>query len=325
MNNDNMNPLTEAQGAGHENCAAILEIETQSGVPRASFVGVIKDAPGCATMIANTLSQQAIHEVNVLLEETTGLGSDLLVSFDQLDVSLGSAAYPYVQPPALEGLRKAIEQRGKTMVVNSAYRTLAQQSLLFDWWRDGVCNFQAVAPPGSSYHQAGLAIDIQNPEGWRNALENHGWQWFGAGDRPHFTYRGSDAVDAVNINGISIDIRDTATLAFQRLWNRNHPEDTILEDGQYGTNTERRLKKSPANGFSLAPWDQKPRVLRLSVPRMEGSDVERVQTTIEAADIAVDVDGVFGPGTEAAIKEFQEKNNLVVNGIVDHKMLGTLA
>ena len=163
-NKEEFSPTAEAQEHDHENCHAIYEVEENSPVPRASFVGPIQNAPGCATMVANTLSQQSIHEVNVLLEESTGGSLDFLVSFDSLNVSLGSAAYPYVQPPALDALRRAIDERGITMQVNSAYRTLAQQHLLFKWWNfgRGSCGFQKVAPPGASYHQAGLAIDIQD-------------------------------------------------------------------------------------------------------------------------------------------------------------------
>jgi MYXO-CTERM domain-containing protein len=38
--------------------------------------------------------------------------------------------------------------------------------------------------------------------------------------------------------------------AFQRLWNRNHPEDVIPEDGVYGTETEKRVARSPVGGFA---------------------------------------------------------------------------
>lgn len=302
----------------HENCLAIYEVEENSPIPRASFVGRIGDAPGCATMIANALSQQSIHEVNLLLEEATGQASDLLVSFDSLNVSLGRAAYPYVQPPALDALRKAIDARGQTMRVNSAYRTLAQQHLLYRWWNFGAgrCNFQAVAPPGSSFHQAGLAIDIEDVDAWRPYLERNDWQWYGSGDYPHFTYVGSGRVLSINVNGRAFDIRNTATLAFQRLWNRNHPNDVIAEDGTWGGNTKSKLNLSPAYGFDQAPWDSKPRVLRLSTPRLEGSDVEQLQQRLKEAGIELAVDGVFGVGTDTAVRAYQEKQAMPSNGVV---------
>jgi hypothetical protein len=40
-------------------------------------------------------------------------------------------------------------------------------------------------------------------------------------------------------------------LAFQKLWNRNHQEDAISEDGRYSPATEQRLKKAPPGGFPL--------------------------------------------------------------------------
>lgn len=325
MSEENINSLAADQESEHENCDVINEVEENSPIPRASFAGSIQNAPGCATMVANTLSQQAIHEVNVLLEESTGSHSDLLVSFDTLNVSLGSAAYPYLQPPAVEALRKAIDDRGTTMSVNSAYRTLAQQFLLYNWWTGGACNFQAVATPGGSYHQAGLAIDINDHLGWKPHLERYGWTWFGNGDKPHFTYVGNDRVQSVTINGRNIDIRNTATLAFQRLWNRNNPSEQIDEDGTYGPTTESKLKASPANGFPIAPWDQKPRLLRLSTPRLEGSDVERLQAALKDVGITVDADGVFGPDTEKAVKDYQEKKALKVDGIVGPQTLSAIA
>ncbi len=323
MSEESLETLNNDLDSEHENCGVINELEESS--PRGSFAGSIKDAPGCGTMVANALSQQSIHEVNILLEEATGSKSDLLVSFDTLNVSLGSAAYPYLQPPALEALEKAISDRRATMVVNSAYRALAQQFLLYNWWTNGVCDFQAVAQPGASYHQAGLALDIEDPDGWRPHLERHGWQWFGPGDYPHFTYVGSGGVASVTIKGKTIDIRNTATLAFQRLWNRNNSGVQIAEDGDYGPNTESKLKVSPANGFKIAPWDKKPRLLRLSQPRMEGSDVERLQTALKKAGITVAVDGEFGPGTDKAVKEFQAKKTLTADGIVGPKTLAAMA
>lgn len=317
MSEESLNLTNDLHAAEHENCGAINELEEIS--PRASFVGLIKDAPGCATMVANALSQQAIHEVNVLLEEATGSQSELLVSFDTLNVSLGSAAYPYVQPPALEALKNAINDRGQTMVVNSAYRTLAQQFLLYNWWTGGACHFQAVARPGASNHQAGLAIDINDHLGWRPHLERYGWQWFGPGDKPHFTYVGNGRVSSVQLNGKTIDIRNTATLAFQRLWNRNNSSEKIAEDGDFGPTTQSKLRASPANGFKVAPWDKKPRLLRLCKPLLEGSDVEKLQTAL-----GVTSDGVFGEGTKASVEKFQKDNGLKVDGIVGPNTLKVL-
>jgi hypothetical protein len=42
-------------------------------------------------------------------------------------------------------------------------------------------------------------------------------------------------------------------LAFQILWNKNHPTDTLTADGRYTPATEQRLKKAPAEGFPIGP------------------------------------------------------------------------
>lgn len=326
MSEENFELPNDDHDSVHENCGVINEIEASSS-PRGSFAGSIEAAPGYATMVANALSQQLIHEVNVLLEEATGSKSNLLVSFDTLikEVSLGDAAYPYLQSPACEALQKAINDRGEPMVVNSAYRTLAQQFLLYNWWTSGGSPFQTVAPPGASNHQAGLAIDIEDHDGWRSSLEKYGWKWFGPGDKPHFTYVGGGQVGSVAVSGRTINISNTATLTFQRLWNQNNPGAQIVEDGEYGSNTESKLRVSPANGFKNAPWDKLPRLLRLSQPRMEGSDVERLQTALKKAGIAVDVDGEFGPGTDKAVKELQQQKKLIADGIVGPTTLSAIA
>ncbi len=278
-----------------ERCNDINQGEARSGT-RASFNGPLQDAPGCSTEIVNGLSQQLIHQMNLIVP-------DALVSFDDLNVDLGDAAYPYLQPSAKQALQLAIQDRGEKMVVNSAYRTIAQQLLLYTWGSG--CGYSVVAPPGESNHQSGLAIDIEDYHGWRPYLEAYGWQWLGDFDPPHFDYVGGD----------TRDIRGTAMLAIQKLWNKNHSNDTVWEDGDYGPETESVLMRSPAMGFDRAPWDEKPRVLKLSRPFMEGSDVKKLQESLKKAGITVSVDSVFGAGTDKAVKEFQQKKGLVADGI----------
>ncbi|HVY47242.1 MAG TPA: M15 family metallopeptidase, partial [Minicystis sp.] len=97
------------------------------------------------------------------------------------------------------------------------------------------------ATPGNSNHESGLAFDVEEYTTWKSALEAHGFAWFGSSDPVHYDYAGQGAVDH----------RGTDVLAFQQLWNKNHPGDTIAEDGQYGPATEARLQQSPAGGFPV--------------------------------------------------------------------------
>jgi N-acetylmuramoyl-L-alanine amidase len=287
-----------------EPCLEIHNREVNSPTPRASFNGLLKKAPGDSTSVANGLSQQLIHQINLIL-------SDALVSCDDLNVEPGDAAFALLQPPAKEALQKAIESRGIPMTINSAYRTIAQQLLLFNWLN----GTSPVAPPGRSNHQSGLALDIDDPRGWEPFLIRHNWQPL-AGDPPHFDY----------VGGGTRDIRSTAILAFQKIWNKNHPNERINEDGNWGPQTESCLNHSPAIGFDIAPWDDKPRILRLSKPLMEGSDVRKLQEKLQAAGFAITVaDGVFGSKTDIAVKEFQKQKNLTADGLVGPKTLQLIA
>jgi N-acetylmuramoyl-L-alanine amidase len=111
-------------------------------------------------------------------------------------------------------------------------------------------------------------------------------------------------------------LRSTTILAFQKLWNKNHPNSKIDEDGKFGPNTEAALNKSPSMGFAIAPWTDKPRALRLSRPLMEGADVRQLQEKLKTGGFDVKfADGIFGPGTDKAVKEFQAKKGLLVDGI----------
>ena len=58
---------------------------------------------------------------------------------------------------------------------------------------------------------------------------------------------------------------------------------------------------------------------------MEGSDVLKLQEALKKAGFAVSTDGVFGPGTDKAVKEFQQKKSLTADGIVGAKTLALMA
>lgn len=56
--------------------------------------------------------------------------------------------------------------------------------------------------------------------------------------------------------------------------------------------------------------------LLLRKPPLKGPDVEAVQRALVTAGISLKVDGVFGKGTEAAVRRFQESRGLKGDGIV---------
>ncbi|MBD0346280.1 MAG: peptidoglycan-binding protein [Coleofasciculus sp. Co-bin14] len=249
----------------------------------------------CSTALVKELSLQVIDEMNLLIP-------NVLVSFDDLDVSGNDATVNFfLQPKAKDALRRAINRRGVTLRLNSAYRTVVQQHILFSW-RGSSC-VGIAATPGKSNHEDGLAIDIPDFAAWKSALEAEGWQHFGDGDPVHFTFMGG---------GVRDDIGDIGVEAFQILWNKQNPADQIEVGTGYGPQTAARLDRSPANGFSIA------RLLKLLAPPIEGEDVRKVQQALVAKGLleAAQVNGVYNEATKLAVEIFQKREGLAVDGQV---------
>jgi hypothetical protein len=190
-------------------------------------------AQSCSTTSVKGLATQLVQEIQCLRPGT-------MKRIDGIPgLALGSAVFPYLQTPAADALVAAQKARGGTIQLNSGLRTLPQQYLLYQWSQTKRCGIGLAASPGRSNHESAIAIDIDDNATWRAALQGKGFRWLGASDPVHFDFGG----------GGSVDLRGLSVKAFQRLWNRNHPEDKIPEDGAYGGGTESRLARAPSGGF----------------------------------------------------------------------------
>jgi hypothetical protein len=216
--------------------------------PEPERVGTVEEAltvdeavnGGCSTKIVEGLSKQIIAQA-----ECIAMGAFSPVP-KRPNVTFGSAVLPSMQEPGRDALLAALDANpGTKMTINSMLRTVAQQYLLYRWYLGAKCGIALAAKPGTSNHETGLAIDVQEYSTWRPKLEAKGFSWLGSNDPVHFDYEGPGSA---NQSGVGVK-------AFQQLWNLNHPEDPIAEDGDYGPQTEARLKKSPAEGFATAPTD----------------------------------------------------------------------
>jgi hypothetical protein len=200
------------------------------GTPVSSF-----EMSTCATSSVLALSVQIAREVDCMMP------GQLVEFVEGPSIAFaGSAVLPYVSSGARDALYAATDGSSNVVQVTSAFRTVVQQYLLRRWFELGRCGITAAADPGSSNHESGRALDVSNYDTWITALEAHGWSHDVPGDPVHF-----DHLD-------SPDIRGADVLAFQRLWNRNAPDDRITEDGQYGPMTEDRVKRAPAEGFGIS-------------------------------------------------------------------------
>lgn len=190
-------------------------------------------AGGCSTFILDGLSKQLIAEQNCIR-------ANALVSFaGKKGISIGSNVYAYLEPKAAAGLEAA--GQAATLDVSSAFRTVAQQYLLYHWYQTGQCGISLAAVPGNSNHETGIAVDLSNYGSVIATMEAHGWS---------HSYPSSDPVHFDYTAGGTVDLRSESVLAFQKLWNLNNPGDKIAEDGAYGPQTEARIKASPATGFA---------------------------------------------------------------------------
>ena len=188
---------------------------------------------GCTTAPVLPLAQQVAERVACSgPRQTERFEESASIRF------VGSAILPYLDPDAVADLRAAAQEQG-VIEINSGYRTLPQQYLLYHWLNRR-CGITAAALPGRSNHETGRALDIRNYGAARRALGRHGWK----GDVPK---------DPVHYDHIaSPDGRGLDVIAFQELWNLNHPGDPIDTDGDFGPETERRLAMSPAKGFAMS-------------------------------------------------------------------------
>jgi hypothetical protein len=101
-----------------------------------------------------------------------------------------------LQPKALKAFRKAERLAGHSLDVVESYRSCAQQAVACDriCQNPGGCPGRC-APPGASYHQLGLAVDVSQsmldaPE-VVTALEEAGWcQSLPDSDPGHFSFGG---------------------------------------------------------------------------------------------------------------------------------------
>jgi hypothetical protein len=190
----------------------------------------------CSTSHVDGLSRQ-------IIEESRCLDANAFARVPaRPNLTSAGHVFLYLDAPARDHLVRALDaHKDRVMKVHSALRTVAQQYLLSRWAAGKRCGIQLATRPGESNHETGLALDVADHGAWRAALEGEGFKWLGAIDRVHFDFVGPGAT-----HHDGLDVR-----AFQRLWNRNHPDDSIGESGRIDAATEQRLKRSPANGFPI--------------------------------------------------------------------------
>lgn len=225
----------------------ILDYESDDGEPREAkptppkrYATVQQAAiESCTTASVDGLSRQIIAQARCIKPNA------FVPLPSRPNLVIASQVFPYLELEARDKLVKALDSKPNVkMTINSALRTVAQQYLVWRWSATKRCGVPLATPPGESNHEIGIALDIAEAGTWRPALEAHQFKWLGPSDRVHFDYKGGRSAPSGSV---------TDVLAFQKLWNRNHPDDKINEDGRYSPAVEQRLRRAPAEGFTLGP------------------------------------------------------------------------
>lgn len=305
---DDLAAARRAVNGGHHGLEAFASTwragEALLHTPAPSRVQQVGGAiPACDTGLIQGLSQQVLER---LQQQRPGLLTRL--DHPLIRVS-GRHNNPWLQRHAAADLVRAVEDRGEPLWINSALRTPMQQYLLHQQYLRHLCGVMAAAPPPHSNHNSGLAIDIDDAEGWRPVLERHGWRWIGAFDPMHFDNTGGGE-----------DLGALQVQAFQELWNLHHPEAPLDIDGLWGPATAAAVDRSPADGFGSPP------ILRRGMLGLEvGQLQQQLRQALGLSPEELPADGHFGPRTEAAVMAFQQQQGLLVDGLAGPDTLAALA
>ena len=116
---------------------------------------------------------------------------------------------------------------------------------------------------------------------------------------------------ALEVDGIFGAKTEAAAKAFQQ-------KNSLLADGIIGPKTWAALLSDTSQPIQSEPLPRT--ILRGDV----GPEVRRAQSLLNAKGASLQVDGVFGPKTEAAVRTFQKQKGLTADGIVGPKTWSAL-
>jgi len=204
-----------------------------SAVSGQTLGSVIAAGSPCVTSVAQGLTNQIANEMTLM-----GITFARISTVPRVTCNNGCSGL--LQKKALDSLA-SITAAYESITLTSAWRSAAQQYLLYQWKARGQCGqTNPVATPGTSNHEGGIAIDTPYPDFWAAKLQAHGWIYpMPVADPVHFEF-GTGARSFAQSN----------LKAFQRLYNKHTAGANIAEDGVYGPATAAALNAAPVNGWT---------------------------------------------------------------------------
>lgn len=127
---------------------------------------------------------------------------------------------------------------GKKMIVNSCYRTAAQQIILYEWAQRKLCGISLAAYPGTSNHEGGEAVDVEDWETLKPIFTRHQW-------KSQYDKTGTDPVHFER----SCNKPNQTVMALQRYYNRYNLNNLLVPDGGYGEKTRAAALSIPITGY----------------------------------------------------------------------------
>ena len=244
---------------------------------------------------------------------------------------------------------KEMHEEGIYICIAQAFRSFAEQNALYAKGRTVAGSIVTNARGGQSNHNYGVAVDLciypntfdkvlfLQPSDPRmkkivSAMKRRGMKWggdwSGFPDYPHFElYNKVGGQKKPNLSGVPAvkptssggsvyvvmagdtlsEIAEKKKVSVAQLKKLNNLKSDLIRVGQ-----KLKLKASTAKASTpkdLVPYPKKP--LYMGAKGMKVADIERVQRAVKAK-----VTGKFDQQTKDAVKAYQKRKGLVVDGII---------
>ncbi|GAB2716614.1 peptidoglycan-binding protein [Paenibacillus thermoaerophilus] len=235
-----------------------------------------------------------------------------------------------------------IRAKGWSITYNSAYRPYQYQKHLYEISQNPTaCSAEktkhglgtlVAAPSYTAPHTAGIAFDatVKNASGVAlNGMTFVNSQLVAVAEQAglYFPHTTSDGVHhQLSPTGSVLSVGSTGPEVTTLQTNLNKVGYTVTVDGIFGSGTESVVKQfqsahgltvdgkvGSATSTKLNTLAATTKVLRVG---STGDEVKVLQRLLTKKGYPLTADGVFGSGTEAAVKKFQQAKGLTVDGIV---------
>ena len=163
--------------------------DARAGLPRTITdysVDSVTD-PKVEQMRKDGLSDQDIEQILGRPISFKGVGGDTNKATNLKTVSVGNKKITVsssIINKLLAANKEFFAKTGRNLMINQSHRTTQQQAELY---KKLSAKGARVAPPGKSFHEKGLAIDVTNWQEAQNILRKYGFKNNLADDRGHFS------------------------------------------------------------------------------------------------------------------------------------------